>query len=84
MITGARPRRADVLDLPVNRALFLTAPESETATDVFMALGVQKSHLPFAAPKPYWDNYKGQTTLPSFSTGLISSFRNVVGNSGEL
>lgn len=47
----------------------LAAAQSKTNAPWFIAVGFLKPHLPFVAPKKYWDLYDPQAfTLPTFTT----------------
>lgn len=51
----------------------------------FLAVGFEKPHLPFAAPKRYWDLYPDSIiTLPENTTRPINSYTKALKRSGEL
>ena len=57
----------------------------KTENPFFLAVGFQKPHLPFVAPKKYWDLYKReQMPLAKFSQKAAGSPDFAYTNSGEL
>lgn len=58
---------------------------SDDGTRFCLALGFHKPHLPFNAPKAYWDLYDPQTLPPAFPLGAPSGANPAtITNSGEI
>lgn len=58
---------------------------SDDGTRFCLALGFHKPHLPFNAPKAYWDLYDPETLPPPFPTGPpAGAIPSTITNSGEI
>jgi iduronate 2-sulfatase len=54
-----------------NRAIGLLEKSAESGQPFFMALGLRRPHLPWIAPKKYWDMYpREEMTLPPMEPDL--------------
>lgn len=56
----------------------------ESGKPFFMAVGFWKPHLPFNAPKKYWDLYEGKVSLPDNNYVPENAPKISIHNSGEL
>jgi arylsulfatase A-like enzyme len=69
----------------VLQARDILAQLSKTNQPFFFAVGIAKPHLPFVAPKKYWDLYKREDMpLAEFQEQSINPVKVAYHNSGEL
>ena len=68
-----------------NNALKYMEELSETGKPFFLAVGFKRPHLPFAAPKKYWDLYKrDEVKLADYQKPVVDGVDMAYHNHGEL
>lgn len=68
-----------------SNALTQLSELKEAGKPFFMAVGLLKPHLPFAAPQKYWDMYpEGSVELPEIRQHPLNSGKNTLRTRGEL